>query len=220
LRFFKKLIRNLRDSIQIDVIPLILSNNTKSHEIALKQIKESPDNSLILILCHGGSNYIHGCSFRCGYSSHPKRYQHEEHGAFIDIKNIQLFSNKKIISVSCNSDKLGEYSISSGAEVFIGFNEINFDQKKYMNENRSSKRVIATTKWMFRRSLYWSLLTSFEEDLTVGEFYFKLIYSLQKLSTELILTKKNKYTLRVAYSLNEIRNGIKIMGNAKRRMFG
>lgn len=216
LRFFNKAIQSLKKYFGDNINYFRLSNNATSHYNFLSSLENAPSDSLILFLCHGSTTKIHGCSYRNNLSSHPKHYVH---GNFITESNIDLLSKKKIISLSCNSNRLAKAAVSSGSQVFISFDDVFFDQKKFVNNNISSDRVIAVSKWFFRRALVWSIIEAYEGKSTFYEFTNNYRLALKNLQTNLLLCRKDKYSIRIAASLNEISNGIKIYGNSRLKLF-
>ena len=221
LRFFRKTIRKLRQSNYLITL-LRLSNNFGTHKICLDKLKQSSNNDLIIFFCHGHTNSILGCSYQNDLSSHPNRYVHEEHGYFLNGSNVDILQNKKIICIACNSNSFGRLAVSAGTKAFLGFDEINFDFKDLILNNKWNKHVINLTKWKFRQSIFWAITNSLEYHLSFYQFSERLKLVLNKHSTDILLNykkmKKFKYYKRTAYCLDEMRIGIQVQGNINEKL--
>lgn len=233
LRFLKKLINALTDYYVGSIKYLKLKNNAKSHYNALNSLKTYQENGLVCIFCHGRSTGILGCCYQChrvetndedqSLANNNMRY---EHGDFIHAGNIEVLKNQKIFCLSCNSNEIGDMAISAGTKVFIGFDDIDFEYKKYLNNDppNPNKHVIANTKYELRKAVYLSLIQGFDEELSFYYFAKLLKLYLNKASDRLVLNYKNhrgkKYYFRVANNLQLIKDGIKIFGDVNLKLLG
>ena len=95
-----------------------------AHNECLTLISNEPDDSLILFLGHGQSDKLFGASSE-GQSDEYKVFKEK---GFIHGDNISVFANKKVISLSCNSNEtIGKDAITQKCTSFIGFGNIPTD---------------------------------------------------------------------------------------------
>jgi len=219
LRFLKKLKRKLKNAYSHLILTRSLSNNYSSHEQALNEINILDENDLIIILCHGGTRSIHGAQFREKYGSHRSKYVHSEaHGNFIDKSNIDIFLNKKVFCLSCNSVTLGNLAIENGAKVFVGFNTVDFDDRYELLPNQNPRHyVIARTKFALRTAVFNSLKFSLDNDLTFLQLIHVLKIFLNKEMDKLIILNKTnpgfEYYKQAANCILKIKEGVKLFGD-------
>ena len=95
-----------------------------AHNECLSLISNATVGSLILFLGHGQSDKLFGASSD-GATSNYKAFREK---GFINKDNASIFANKRVISVSCNSnEKLGKYAEAGKCQCFVGFGYIPTD---------------------------------------------------------------------------------------------
>lgn len=224
LGFLKKLIRKLFSNSLGSVIYLRLSNNRASHDRAINNLSHAGKQDLICLFCHGRSNGLLGCSYK---AFHPDdsmgRFVYiEKYGNFLDISHAEILANKKIFCLSCDSVLWGKRIVDAGVAVFLGFTNINFDIKIFLENNVQRKAVERLVKYKLREAIFFSIQKSKEKEFNFYQFKSLLKIALTKAADNLILNfkgqKGQKFYFAAAECLQEINDGIKLFGNGNLKL--
>lgn len=100
------------------------------HEKCIRIIQET-DIKLIIFMGHGQSDKFLGANSN-DISTEYTKYREQ---GFINCNNLNIFKGKKIIALSCDSNKkIAKIAIESGTEVWIGFGYIPTDWRVEVEE--------------------------------------------------------------------------------------
>lgn len=199
LRFLKKLIKDLSEEHTLNIEKIKLNKKIISHEIALNKIRTINEEQLLCIFCHGRSDGIYGCKFRPCHEPNLRYVLTNNDGLFIHRNNINLLKGKKIFCLACKSNGVGGLALAAGAKVFIGFDDINFDQviKKpnilsgLPEEIHLARPIVhQKTKYLLRYCIFHSIKQGFCNKWTFYQFYDYLKVCLDQISDGLIINNK------------------------------
>jgi len=219
LRFLKRMSRLLDRELGKAFKYQKLRNNQKSHAKCLAIVKNAGPRDTLLFLCHGRPDGILGCNYRTGPTQLPGNYNH---GLLISKDNAEIFKDRKVFCLTCDSNIIAKEAISRGARVFIGFDSIYFDRKQSSESYKWNKHVVNTTKHELRKCMFSTLLHAWENDLTYFQCagYLKLL--INKANDRLILDYRNhrgrKFYHRSAECLQLIKEGIRVWGDGDLRI--
>ena len=225
IAFLRKLSRTLRSTFGPVLTDLKLSNNYGSHQKALNEIKASTENDLICLFCHGRSTGLLGCSYKANHpdDSRNRFVYSEKYGNFLDVNHSNLFINKKIFCLACDSAIWGKRIIDAGAKVFLGFSNVNFDTRLFLEKNVQRQSVERIVKFELRKAVFYALNQAVEKSLTFSQLSYLLKICLDKSSDALIRNyrgeKGYKFYLAAAECLQEIKFGVKIFGDGNVPVF-
>jgi hypothetical protein len=212
LAFFKKTIKKLSLDFPGRLFNISLTNKAKAHSDCLSVIKNTKNDDLICFFCHGRTDGILGCSYRATYPTHRRKY---EHGLFVSASNIEIFRNKKIFCLACNSNQIARIAMASGVKVFLGFDEIN------INDN-PDQHIRANAKFALRRAIYLAINLGIQQNYSFNQLADYLGLFINKVNDDLILRRKRKhgyrYYLEAANITQEIKEGIRVWGDGTTRL--
>lgn len=206
--------------------------NDESHQNCLKNIVDHSENGLVLFMGHGRSDFLYGSKGKY-YSElvsedakkeHPEDYFYKEE--FITINNIEVFNNKKVICLSCNSNgKIGSEAIRSGAKVFLGFGDLPTSMeelKEHGEENKTGTSLILIEKvlkseinYIIKKSVEYAIKNKYNFE-QLNDFIRFLTN--QKISFYLKNQSKIKERKIIANYLYAFKKGIEIFGNKKENL--
>lgn len=130
--------------------------NDESHDICLDRIRKHPQNGIIIFLGHGRSDRLYGSKGDLYESSSfitqeakdqaPDLYYYNDN--FINERNIDVFSGKKVFCLACNSnEKIASLAMENGANAFIAFGDIPTSKGEFKNQDRPiSNDIVAKMK--------------------------------------------------------------------------
>lgn len=78
---------------------------------------------LVLVLAHGGSSYIRSGEYLNRLTGEVMPAEN-----FLEKEDLDVFADKAVFCLSCDSNCLAEASLSAGAAAFVGFDEIPFNK--------------------------------------------------------------------------------------------
>jgi hypothetical protein len=128
-------------------------------------------NGLIVFLGHGRSDKLFGAKANTydaeisedKLAENPDlKYYNDD---FINLTNIEIFTEKKVFCLSCNSSEIiGKKAVENGATVFIGFGDVptSTDEFKAKMEDVGDKfvaRFKGELNYIVKRSLIYSINT-------------------------------------------------------------
>lgn len=112
--FLRPIVESLEQHLGDGFICISVYSNNQSFAECIEKVKDSAIKSIIY-LGHGGDGYLQLAT-------------HEDLNLRIDTNNIIIFKNKRVFSLSCNSNKkLGSLAQKNACEIFIGFGDIPTD---------------------------------------------------------------------------------------------
>ncbi len=193
-----------------------LDTSIESHTLAQIGLKKSKPNTLIIILCHGGSNYILGNKNIVELNVDTDYYE------LLSGKNIDIIENKKLLCLSCNSKEgLGNLVINNGGLGLIGFGDIMFDDPlRIKKEGFANKEVQEVSKSIMVSILSETIEICFNTNASIKNFvnYFKLITN--KHCDKILLENKGNTTyLRAANFLWNLKHEICYFGDGNILIF-
>ena len=140
--------------------------NPASHVECLRRIQKGSEEFLIF-LGHGRTDCLYGGIANGAGAYYDGRFLEENPYAnycnknFINADNINVFNNKKVFCLSCNSNELGKLAIETGAKVFIGFGDIPTDKEVLKEIGKHLRVFTAAYKseivWIIKKSLIHSI---------------------------------------------------------------
>lgn len=196
----------------------------------IETIQQYPENSFIIFLGHGKSNSLYGSKGKYyenkdavskdAIIENPHLYYYDE--SFINETNIQIFKNKNIFCLACNSnEKIGNLAIEYGANTFLGFGDIptsvsEFKEKYKSVSNDLVRYMKSEINYIIKKSLYIGI----RDNLSFEELnnYITFITN-QRISDILINHKKNADRYKLTDNLYLFKSQIKIFGNKKNKLF-
>lgn len=203
LKFFKKTIKVLQNKIPLEYV--FLGPSDTYHNNFYNTFKNN-DHSTLIFFCHGEQKSLRGCN-RESAQRHPFF-----HGNLVSPQHhIDIFNNKNVFCMACYSSTLGKSAIQAGANVFLGFGEIKFNQN-YIK----SKRVSNFTKWEVRKIMQTALLMAYLNNHSFNKLSLNLKNLFNKRISELILGNDHPddhVKLQASQLLASIRNGIVMFGD-------
>lgn len=226
LKIKNYLLKNLDDSIHYyNVKPC-----NESHSKCLDKIKNMPQNSLIIFMGHGMSNALYGSkSDNYGSYSLASRDALNDspeidyyNTSFITQSNINVFNNKLVFCLSCNSKGLSSAAINNGAKAFIGFGNIPTSKEEFKEENISypSKYLIAQIKTEINYIIKNTLLISIKNSYNFDQLYNLLYFFINKrISHHLVDRRKKKERYIITDYLYYFKKELTISGNKKTSIY-
>lgn len=201
--------------------------NNESHQNCLQKIIEHSESGLIIFMGHGRSDFLYGSKGKYygelvsedAKKEHPENYFHLE--KFITFNNIDVFYNKKVICLSCNSNgKIANEAIKNGTKVFVGFGELptSIEELKEQGEENKvgtslaliEKTLKSEINYIIKKSLEYSIKNNY----TFEQLYdFMKFLTNQKIAFYLIDQSRVKERKIIANYLYDFKKGIEIFGN-------
>ena len=196
----------------------------------IETIQQYPKDSLIIFLGHGKSNSLYGSKGKYydnkesisndAINENPHLYYYDEN--FIDENNIEVFKNKNVFCLSCNSNgKIGNLAIESGAKTFLGFGDIptsisEFKEKYDYVSNDLVRYMKSEINYIIKRSLNICI----HKNLTFEELNNYIVFiTNQRISEILINQKKNAERCKLTNNLYFFKSQIKIFGDKNNKLF-
>ena len=216
LKFLEPLVELLIEFLGEKVKLFRLDTTMESHILAQQQILLSHANTLLIIFCHGGSNYV------LGNRDIEGLHVNDDHYEFLNSNNIAIVENKKIICLSCNSKEgFGDLVANNNGLGLVGFGDIQFDDPRLLKKKVDpDKQVQEISKRELVSIFFETIKVSFVKKASLKDFvnYFKLITN--KHSDKLILENKgNLAFIRSANFLWHLKNDISLFGNKEIKLF-
>ncbi len=186
-----------------------LRPNYDSHQNCLAAMRRTKDVTAF-IFCHALEKSLRGCKIESNSNSNSHR--NYTYGNFISPNlNIDVFKDKKILCLACNSKDLGSYAINAGAQVFLGFGEIPF----YLTENFKEQDVINLVKENLRNVMYNSIVNAIDKNHTFNQLSVSISTSIDIAKNNLLLGKARDRKSRIDANraLSKIKQGITMFGD-------
>jgi len=196
--------------------------NDESHSECLERIKNHPINGSIIFLGHGRSNKLYGgksdkyeamVSIEARLESPADFYYNEN---FINEDNIEVFNDKKVFCLSCDSNnKFADLAIENGAVTFFGFGDIPTSQGGFLERGMTVSADLVNhlkgeLNYIIKRSLAYCIKKnlSFRDLLNTIHFITN-----QEISSILFDSKSFKHRFTLVDYLYYLKKEIKIKGN-------
>lgn len=205
--------------------------NEASHKECLTTISNFSSNGLILFMGHGKSNCLYGAKgdyFGTLENEEvkiesPEKYFYLED--FINKANLQVFNEKKVISLSCRSNEyIGRISIESGAKVFMGFGDLPTSKAELILQGEGNKSGISLStiegalkteiNYIMKKSIHIGILKRKSFSQLLDLIYF---ITNQKICYYLTQKKMSERKLIANYLYN-FKNEIRIYGNKDEKL--
>lgn len=209
--------------------------NEESHRNCLQGILDHSEEGLILFMGHGRSNFLYGAkgtSFGNAFVSeeakkeHPENYFHKE--VFINFGNIDVFKNKKVFCLTCNSnEKIGKEAIKKGAKVFLGFGDLptSIDELKEQGAENKPGISLASIERVLKTEINYivkkSIAISVKKNQTFEQLFDLIRFMTnQRISYYLVDQKKVSERKLIANYLYDFKQGVVVYGNEKEKLIG
>lgn len=229
-KFLKRIKTHLLAEVPKGVEYFKVKTNDESHQSCINKIKNLPNGSTVLIMGHGRSDFIYGAKgdqFENQESDlkyeQPDKYYHKE--IFIGKDNLNIFQEKKVISLTCNSnEKIGSWAIDENCIAFIGFGDlptsvfeledIGYQSKEGQSLASIESNLKAAINYIIKKALEISIIHNYTFDK-----FIKLIRFLtnQRISDLLTTNKKFKERKVIANLLYNFKQEISIYGDNRAR---
>ena len=175
------------------------------------------------ILCGSKGKYYDNLGFNNEvlFLENPRDYYYKE--TFIDKSNINIFKNKNIFCLSCNSnEKIANYAIDAGANSFIGFGNIPTSIEEFIDlkyENVSSD-LVRNMKTEINYIIKTSLNLAIKNNSTIEQLGNNIIFfSNQRIADILVNQKKYKDRFILTDNIYLFKKEMKIFGNKNSKLF-
>ena len=198
--------------------------NDYSRADCLSKIRSHSANGLIIFLGHGRSDKLFGSKGKYYYNrgnaslelqnDNLELYYNDEN--FIDENNIDVFSEKKIFCLACNSnEKVGKAAFDKGAKVFLGFGDIptsigELEKSGYLGNDRIVKFIKSEVNLIIKKSLEISI----QRNYSFGELE-NLIHFMtnQHIAYFLRVERKERFRFLFADHLYRLKSGLVLYGD-------
>ncbi|XLS29644.1 hypothetical protein ACJD0Z_02215 [Flavobacteriaceae bacterium M23B6Z8] len=230
--FLERIKNHLQAEFEESVHYFNIKPNKASHNHCLETIKDFSENGLLLFMGHGKSNCLYGAKGdyygtlenELVKAEEPEKYFYEDN--FINPQNIKVFSGKKIISLSCNSNgQIGRFSIENGAKIFLGFGDLPTSIEELKEQGEESKSGVSLAKIeqalkteindIIKKSVRIGILKGYSFSELVELMYF---ITNQKISHYLVNQKKVSERKVIANYLYTFKKDIRIYGNGNEKL--
>lgn len=128
---FLRAIPEALKSISIEFEPIEIHPNFESYRSSFDRIAGLPDNSTILFLGHGSAGCLYG-----GENPNFKKK------SFVKIEQMEVFRNKKLLAVACDSSDLLKRSLRCGIRRAIGFKQLPTEMREIEDSKLLNKTVV------------------------------------------------------------------------------
>jgi hypothetical protein len=207
--------------------------NEGSHNNCFQSISDHSEDGLILFMGHGRSNFLYGAKgklFDSDFISDdakeesPENYFYKEE--FITLDNIDVFKNKKVVCLTCNSNGIiGKEAIDKGAKVFLGFGNLpsSIEELIEQGEKNETGTSLASVEKVLKTEINYII----KKSITIGinkNYNFEQLFDVirfignQRIAFYLINQKKVSERKIIANYLYSFKKGIVIYGNAKEKL--
>lgn len=200
----------------------------ESHNQCLDRIAKHPPSGLIIFLGHGRTDKLYGSKGDSygtlaspdAISENPEKYYYNDN--FINESNIDVFANKKVFCLACNSNnKIANHAFDKGVETFMGFGDIPTSNQEFIDDglNTVSNDIVQAMKTelnvIMKTSLLYSISksSSFEHLKEVIEFLIN-----KKIAEYLVERKKFGDRYLLTDYLFRLKKEMKIIGNKNAKL--
>jgi len=230
--FLERIKNHLQTEFKDMVHYFSIKPNEASHSQCIATIKDFSEDGLLLFMGHGKSNCLYGAkgdyygTLENGLvkAEEPDKYFYEDN--FINEQNVEVFSGKKIISLSCNSNgQIGRYSIERGAKVFLGFGDLPTSIEELKEQGKESKSGVSLAKIeqfikteindIIKKSVGIGVIKGYSFNELVKLIYF---ITTQKISHYLVNQKKVSERKLIANYLYTFKKEMKVYGNGNEKL--
>lgn len=216
IKFLNRIISHINRELSgiFDIEYIEIGCHDESHNKTLEVIQNFNKKGLVLFLGHGKSDYFMGS--RCEETG-IENYSKEE---FIHKDHLEVFENKKILALSCNSaDLIAKNAVEQGASSFIGFGDIPTDNEIYSIQGMPLPHLTARFKGALVEIFKKSIVYSLKQNLSIEGFYSILSLYINKKIADIIMLHKGLRERRyLADTLFYLKNEIKIYGKSERKL--
>lgn len=230
--FLERIKNHLQAEFEESVHYFNIKPNKASHTHCLETIKDFSENGLLLFMGHGKSNCLYGAKGdyygtlenELVKAEEPEKYFYEDN--FINQQNIKVFSGKKIISLSCNSNgQIGRFSIENGAKVFLGFGDLPTSIQELKEQGEEGKSGVSLSK--IEQALKTEINDIIKKSVGIGiikGYSYKELVELicfitnQKITNYLVNQKKISERKLIANYLYTFKREMRIYGNGNEKL--
>lgn len=222
-----RIVRHLHHRTPISIRTYKVKARPISHTNCLEEVLKLSSKTTIFFFGHGRTNYLYGAvanSFgSIGGINTIDTINHYgyNHMAFIDQTNIDVFKDKKVFSLACNTAKLkgiGQIAVEKGgAKVYLGFGEIPTSKEeieKRLKLKNIPLRIAERFKGEINTILKEALSFSIANDHTFLEFSNQISFVTNRRAHDIVMYhKKLAYRRLIADMLYLFRTQIRLYGN-------
>lgn len=230
--FLDRIKNHLQSEFQENLHYFSIKPNQNSHSQCFETILRFSKNGLILFMGHGKGDSLFGA--KGDYygtlendlvkAEEPDKYYYQKD--FINKQNIEVFKEKRIIALTCNSNsQIGRDSVENGAKVFLGFGDLPTSKEELIDQGEENKLGISLSK--IEQALKTEINYIIKKSLTIGikkRYSFKELVKLivfvtnQKISFYLVNQKKLGERKLIANYLYKFKKEIRIYGDANEKL--
>jgi hypothetical protein len=230
--FLERIKNHLQSEFQEDCHYFNIKPHIASHKQCLLEINNFSNDGLILFMGHGKSNCLYGAKGdyygtienELVKEENPEKYFYEDN--FINDKNINIFKDKKVISLSCNSNgQIGRKAIEFGAKVFLGFGDLPTSVGELEDKGEESKTgtSLLTIEQAIKTEINYIIKKSIEIGVVNNYSFVELVnlihfISNQRISDYLVNQKKINERKLIANYIYDFKKEIKIYGNKNEKL--
>ena len=198
--------------------------NEKSHSKCIELIKSHSNNGLIIFMGHGRSDGLYGAKGKFSnklfsedaFMDDPEKIYN--HNLFITSANANIFKNKKLFCLACNSNSFGSTLIKAGCKSYIGFGELpsSIDEFSEITKTPINHHLVAD----YKGTLNYIIKKSIEKTI-VNSYTFKELYELvkfvlsQHIAIYLIDNKNNRHRHVISDALYYTKKDVIVLGDTE-----
>ncbi len=222
-----RIVRHLHHRTPISIRTYKVRANSISHENCLEEVAKLSNETTIFFFGHGRSNYLYGAvantfdNIGDTSSIDPVEGFAYNHMTFIGQQNIDVFRDKKVFSLACNTAKLkgiGQIAVEKGgAKVYLGFGEIPTSKEEIeerLKLKNIPKRIAERFKGEINIILKEALSYSIENNHTFSEFSNQIAFVTNRRAYDIVMNHKRfAYRRLIADMLYLFRSQMRLYGN-------
>ncbi|WP_297868009.1 hypothetical protein [uncultured Flavobacterium sp.] len=230
--FLERIKSHLQSKFLEDCHYFSIKPQSSSHKQCLSEINNFSEEGLILFMGHGKSNCLYGAKGdyygtlenELVKEESPEKYFYEDN--FINDQNIDIFKNKKVISLSCNSNgQIGKKAVEYGAKVFLGFGDLPTSVGELEDKGEESKTgtSLSTIEQAIKTEINYIIKRSIEIGIVNKHSFLELVNLIhfitnQRISDYLVYQKKISERKLIANYLYDFKKEIKIFGDKNEKL--
>lgn len=194
--------------------------NDDSHKTCLDRIRNHPSDGLIIFLGHGRTDKLYGSKGDLYHNKDlvspdaieedPSKYYFNDN--FINEENIDVFSDKRVFCLACNSNnKISTFASDKGVNTFFGFGNIPTSRAEF--EEDGIKNVSNDMVKFMKSELNLIIKKGLEYGIS-NNYNFRQLMDI----IHLIINQRIAYYLKEEKHLNERRQLVDYLYLLKKEM--
>lgn len=150
LKFLDHIERRISRTLGSRFMSQEFSNDESAHNARI--MLEKKKDGFVLVFAHGGSNYIKGGEYLDRSSGEV-----EEAKDFMTTDITNLFRDKVVFCLSCDSNGLARSSIDAGAVAYVGFGAIPFRRFDDLGNETTNREFRVHAQSLIANALMYTL---------------------------------------------------------------